>query len=52
VDLVALRLAKAGYYGGDPGRVKSAPVGDVLNALAYEGFIGEYEAVEYEMNKA
>lgn len=49
---MALRLAKAGYYGGDVGAVKSAPVGDVLNALAYEGFVGEYESVEYELNKA
>lgn len=48
---MALRLAKAGYYGGDPGRVKMAPVDDVLNALAYESFVGEYEAVEYELNK-
>jgi len=49
--LVALRLARGGWFGGDPGRVKSAPVGDVLNALAYEGFVGEYESVEYELNK-
>jgi len=48
---VALRLARGGWFGGDPGRVKSAPVGDVLNALAYEGFVGEYESVEYELNK-
>ena len=48
---MALRLARGGWFGGDPGRVKASPVGDVLNALAYEGFVGEYEAVEYEMNK-
>jgi hypothetical protein len=49
--LVALRLARGGWFSGDPGRVKEAPVCDVLNALAYEGFVSEYEAVEYEMNK-
>ena len=48
---MALRLARAGYYGGDPGRVKAAPVGDVLNALAYEGFADLYSEVEYELNK-
>ena len=48
---MALRLAKAGYYGGDPGRVKEAPVGDVLNALSYEGFADLYSEVEYELNK-
>ena len=49
--MVALRLAKAGYYGGDPGRVKDAPVDDVLNAFAYEGFVSDYESVEYELNR-
>ncbi len=49
---MALRLARGGWFGGDPGRVKAAPVVDVLNALSYEGFVGEYEAVEYELNKA
>ena len=48
---MALRLARAGYYGGDVGRVKAAPVDDVLNALAYEGFVSEYESVEYELNR-
>jgi len=46
-----LRLAKSGYYGGDPGAVKKASVVDVLNALAYEGFVSDYEAIEYELNK-
>ena len=48
---MALRLARAGYYGGDVGAVKKAPVGDVLNAFAYEGFVGDYETVEYELNR-
>ena len=51
MDLVALRLARGGWFGGDPGRVKSAPVGDVLNALSYEGFADLYSEVEYELNK-
>lgn len=48
---MALRLAKAGYYGGDPGAVKRGAVDDVLNALAYESFVSDYEMVEYEINK-
>ena len=48
---MALRLARGGWFGGDPGAVKRAPVVDVLNALAYEGFVVEYETVEYELNK-
>lgn len=48
---MALRLAKAGYYGGDPGKVKTASVVDVLNALSFEAFTSDYSEVEYELNK-
>jgi len=51
VELIALRLAKAGYYGGDPGAIKRAPVDDVLNVLSYDVFLSEYDSVEYEINK-
>jgi hypothetical protein len=47
-----LRLAKAGYFGGDPGAVKRGSVNDVLNALAFESFANEYAETEYELNKA
>lgn len=49
--LVALRLAKVGYYGGSPERVLRARVDHVLAALEYEMFVSEYELVSYELNK-
>jgi hypothetical protein len=45
-----LKLARAGYWGGSPELVLSGRVDLVLDAAAYENFLGEYEAVEYEMN--
>ena len=49
--MVALRLARAGYWGGDPGRVKRAPVGDVMAAMEYENFCIDYEAASFELQK-
>jgi hypothetical protein len=49
--VIALRLARAGYWGGDPCAVKAAPVGEVLTALEYETFCGDYEAADYEMQR-
>ena len=46
-----MRLAKAGYWGGDPEAVSRASLTAVLDALQYEIFCDEYNAVEYEMNK-
>lgn len=34
----AIKLAKAGYYGGNPELVKQAPVDMVLQILQYERF--------------
>ena len=48
---IALRLAKEGYYGGDPRRVLKAPVQDVLMVENYLIFGIEYEAAEVEINK-
>lgn len=49
--MLALRLAKVGYFGGDPERVLNGRVDLVLEALEYERFQGEYEDVYYEINK-
>jgi hypothetical protein len=49
---VACKLARAGYWGGDPGAVRRAPLDEVLTAAEYEDFCGDYEAADYEMQKA
>ncbi len=48
---MACRLAKAGYFGGDPDAVLSAPVTTVLTILHYETFESDYEAAYTELNK-
>lgn len=50
--VVALRLAKAGWFGGDPGKVLSGRVDLVVAALQYEGFLGVYERTWRRDNKA
>ena len=48
--VVALRLASAGYCGGDPERVLGMRADLVLAALQYEVFKGEYERVFVAIN--
>ena len=48
---MALKLAKAGYYGGDPERVGKGRVDIVLKAVQYEGFLNEYEETYIIMNR-
>jgi hypothetical protein len=48
---VALRLAKAGYWQGDPGIILKAPSDLVLAALQYENFVSDYERAAFELNK-
>jgi hypothetical protein len=43
-------VAKAGYYGGDPDKVRQARFDDVLAILEYEGFLNDYELVDYNLN--
>jgi len=50
--LAALRIAKAGYYSGDPEKVLKAKVDHVLMVLDYEKFTIDFEDVYYEINKA
>jgi hypothetical protein len=49
--VVALRLARQGYYGGDPERVLQAPSDMVLAAAEYEGFLSDYETAYYDLNR-
>lgn len=48
---MALVLAKAGYWGGDPGRILAAPVDEVLAAYQYEMFTKDLESTIMELNK-
>jgi hypothetical protein len=48
---VGLRLAKAGYCGGDPEKVLQMKIGWVMAMLQYEKFVGDYENTYIEMNK-
>jgi hypothetical protein len=46
-----LRLAKAGYCGGDPEKVLQMRVNLVVTAMHYEKFVGDYERKYIELNK-
>jgi hypothetical protein len=49
--VIALRLAKAGYAGGDPERVLKMRTDMVLGAIQYEAFINDYERAYIEINR-
>ena len=49
--VVALRVAKAGYYGGDLEKILKAEADLVLKALHYSNFCTEYEEEYMELNK-
>lgn len=48
---MALRLAKEGFWGGDPERVLRARADLVLEALQYVAMLPEYERAYIEMNR-
>ncbi len=52
LTVIALKVAKAGYYGGNPETVMKAKASLVLSVLEYEHFLVDYENAEYELNKA
>ncbi len=47
----AIRLAKSGYYGGNPQAILRAPVDIVMNIINYEAFERDYEAEYIAMTK-
>ncbi len=49
--MIAIRIARAGYYGGDPSKVRQASIDDVFRVLDYENFLSEYEFTEYKINE-
>ena len=46
-----VKIAKDGYYGGDPHAVGEASITDVLDIIAYESFRADYVETERELNK-
>ena len=46
-----MRVARAGYYGGDPARVLSARVDLVLAVAEYDLFVSDYERAFMELNR-
>ena len=49
--IIALRLAKEGYAGGDPLKVLQMDVDVVLMALNYQVFLTDYERAFYQINR-
>jgi hypothetical protein len=50
--LTALRLAREGFGGGDPGRILEMPTDQVLLMIEYVQFQNDYESTVIELNKA
>jgi hypothetical protein len=48
---LAIKLAKEGYFNGDPDQVMNAPVDTVQAILEYEGFLGDYNEEYITLNK-
>lgn len=49
--LISVKLAKAGYFNGDPEKVLQAPADIVQNILDYEDFASEYEEEYLALNE-
>lgn len=49
--MVALRLAKAGYYDGDPEKALNASADMVMAVVQYESFVNDYERTVVDMNR-
>lgn len=45
-----MRLAKIGYYNGDPEAVKNAPVDVILDLINYESFESKLEQAYRDLN--
>jgi len=48
---VAIRLAKDGYYGGDPQAILNAPVSIIQSLIDYQRFTSHYEDEYLALNK-
>jgi hypothetical protein len=48
---ISLRLAKAGWWQGDPGAIMRAPADEVMAAYQYDNFVADYERAVFDLNK-
>jgi len=46
-----MKLAKAGYYGGNPDAVLEAPLNTVLAIIQYENFTRDVESAFRDLNQ-
>ena len=42
ISFLCIKVAKLGYYGGNPDKVREAPVTTILDVLHYETFEADY----------
>lgn len=49
--MIAIKLAKLGYYQGDPEQVLNAKVDTIISIMEYEKFVYDYELTYLELNK-
>lgn len=49
--MIALSVAKAGYYGGDPEQVLNGRVDMVLHSYYFEDFCNKLQYADFELNK-
>lgn len=49
--MVALRLAREGYGGGDPEKVLQMRADVVMAAVAYEVFRSDFQRTTFDLNK-
>jgi hypothetical protein len=50
LSFLSVRIAKMGFYGGDPDKVLKAPVTTIMNILAFERYEYEYQETFGELN--
>lgn len=49
--LVALRLAREGFAGGEPSRILELPTDQVIEMLEFVQFQSDYETTVMELNR-
>lgn len=50
VAFYSIRLAKLGYYGGNPELIRKAPLDVVLQIISYENFANDLQTAQRELN--
>lgn len=48
--MICFKLAKAGYYGGNPSNIAEERVDLVMKIVAYESFMNNHEEQMYLLN--